>query len=108
MFFRNKLTKKHLIYFYVFFPFCIYIRKGGIKVGVVETAEWLHLYYGRPEKLCEKFTKYIPLPKERLYRFLISKGMYRPVMRGEQEIKELEKKEIWKELSMEYDKLKNG
>ncbi len=38
-------------------------------MGIVETAEWLHLYYGRPEKLCEKFTKYIPLPKERLYRF---------------------------------------
>ncbi|MGE7872789.1 DUF2268 domain-containing protein [Bacillus paramycoides] len=76
-------------------------------MGVIETAEWLHLYYGRPEKICEKFTKYIPLPKERLYRFLISKGMYRPVMRGEQEIKELEKKEIWKELSMEYEKLKS-
>ncbi|MEC3291170.1 cytoplasmic protein, partial [Bacillus cereus] len=27
-------------------------------MGIVETAEWLHLYYGRPEKLCEKFTKY--------------------------------------------------
>ncbi|MDA1571231.1 DUF2268 domain-containing putative Zn-dependent protease, partial [Bacillus cereus] len=76
-------------------------------MGVVETAEWLHLYYGRPEKLCEKFTKYIPLPKERLYRFLISKGMYRPVMRGEREIKELEKKEVWKELRAEYEKLKN-
>ena len=33
-------------------------------MGIVETAEWLHLYYGRPEKLCEKFTKYIPLPKK--------------------------------------------
>ena len=65
-------------------------------MGVVETAEWLHLYYGRPEKLCEKFTKYIPLPKERLYRFLISKGMYRPVMRGEREIKELEKRKFGK------------
>ncbi|MBJ6950080.1 hypothetical protein JG666_22710, partial [Vibrio cholerae] len=54
-----------------------------------------------------KFTKYIPLPKERLYRFLISKGMYRPVMRGEREIKELEKKEVWKELRAEYEKLKN-
>ncbi len=28
-------------------------------------------------------------------------------MRGEKEIKELEEKEIWKELSLEYDKLKN-
>ncbi|KFN01069.1 cytoplasmic protein [Bacillus clarus] len=76
-------------------------------MGVIETADWLHLYYGRPEKLCEKFTKYIPLPKDRLYRFLISKGMYRPVMRGEQEIKELEKKGIWKELRIEYEKLKD-
>ena len=31
-------------------------------MGIVETAEWLHLYYGRPEKLCENL-KYIPLPK---------------------------------------------
>ena len=36
------------------------------------------------------------------------KGMYRPIMRGEKEIKELEEKEIWKELSLEYDKLKIG
>lgn len=33
--------------------------------------------------------------------------MYRPVMRGEREIKELEKKEVWKELRAEYEKLKN-
>ena len=28
-------------------------------------------------------------------------------MRGEREIKELEKKEVWKELRAEYEKLKN-
>ena len=37
-------------------------------MGIVETAEWLHLYYGRPEKLCESLQN-ISLPKERLYRF---------------------------------------
>ncbi|PDZ71825.1 DUF2268 domain-containing protein [Bacillus pseudomycoides] len=76
-------------------------------MGVIQTADWLHLYYGRPEKLCEKFTKYIPLPKERLYRFLISKGMYRPVMEGQKEIERLEEKQIWKELSEEYEELKH-
>ncbi|WIY62358.1 DUF2268 domain-containing protein [Bacillus arachidis] len=76
-------------------------------MGIIQTADWLHLYYGRPEKLCEKFTKYIPLPKERLYRFLISKGMYRPVMEGKKEIEQLEEKQIWKELANEYEELKN-
>ncbi|KEK24828.1 DUF2268 domain-containing protein [Bacillus gaemokensis] len=75
-------------------------------MGIIQTADWLHLYYGRPEKLCEKFTKYIPLPKERLYRFLISKGMYRPVIEGEKEIRQLEEKQIWEELAAEYEELK--
>lgn len=75
-------------------------------MGIIQTADWLHLYYGRPEKLCEKFTKYIPLPKERLYQFLVSKGMYRPVREGEKEIGQLEEKQIWKELSKEYEELR--
>lgn len=76
-------------------------------MGIVEIVEWLYLYYGWLEKFCEKFMKYILLLKERLYCFLILKGMYCLIMCGEKEIKELEEKEIWKELSLEYDKLKN-
>ncbi|MDM5153825.1 DUF2268 domain-containing putative Zn-dependent protease [Bacillus sp. DX1.1] len=75
-------------------------------MGVIQTAEWLRRYYRQPEKLCEKFTKYIPLQKERVYRFLISKGMYRPVIEGEKEIQQLEKKRIWEELAREYEELK--
>ena len=76
-------------------------------MGIIQTAKWLSRYYGRPEQLCEKFTKYIPLPKEKLYRFLISKGMYRPVRDGETEVKQLEEKQVWTELAKEYEELKN-
>ncbi|WP_242142265.1 MULTISPECIES: DUF2268 domain-containing protein [unclassified Bacillus cereus group] len=75
-------------------------------MGIIQTADWMKLYYGCPEQLCEKFTKYIPLPKEQLYRFLISKGMYRPVRKGETEIRQLEEKQIWTKLSAEYEALK--
>ncbi len=52
-------------------------------MGIVETAEWLHLYYGRPEKLCRNLRSIFRCQKKGCIAFLISKGMYRPIMRGE-------------------------
>ncbi|MDC2863902.1 DUF2268 domain-containing protein [Bacillus sp. BP-3] len=74
-------------------------------MGVVQTAEWMRTYYQEPEKICEKFTKYIPLQKEALYRFLVSKGMFRPVVGGEEDIDILQKERVWERLAVEYKKL---
>lgn len=75
------------------------------EVGVIQTAVWMRKYYQEPEKICEKFTKYIPLQKEALYRFLVSKGMFRPVVGGEEEIDVLQKERVWERLAIEYKKL---
>ncbi|CAG9612874.1 hypothetical protein BACCIP111899_02052 [Bacillus rhizoplanae] len=74
-------------------------------MGVIKTAEWMREYYWQPAKICEKFTKYIPLQKESLYRFLVSKGMFRPVVDGEEEIDILQKERVWEQLAVEYKEL---
>ncbi|HDX9579860.1 TPA: DUF2268 domain-containing protein [Bacillus pseudomycoides] len=74
-------------------------------MGVIKTAELMRTHYQEPEILCEKFTKYIPLQKETLYRFLVSKGMFRPVAGGEKEIDRLQKERVWEQLAVEYKKL---
>lgn len=79
-------------------------RRVG-EMGVIQTAEWMRTHYQEPEKICEKFTKYIPLQKETLYRFLVSKGMFRPVEGGEKEIDILQKERVWEQLAVEYRKL---
>lgn len=81
-------------------------REGGRGMGVIQTAEWMRMHYQQPEKICERFTKYIPLRKEVLYRFLISKGMFRPVEDGEKEIDILQKNQVWEKLEVEYKALK--
>ncbi|MEI4831452.1 DUF2268 domain-containing protein [Bacillus sp. FJAT-53711] len=75
-------------------------------MGVVKTVEWMRTYYQEPEKICEKFTKYFPLQQEALYRFLVSKGMFRPVIDGEKEIDILQKKRVWEKLALEYKELR--
>ena len=73
----------------------------------MQTAEWMRAYYNEPEKICEKFIKYIPLRKEVLYRFLVSKGMFRSIQDGEKEIDILQTNGVWEQLEMEYKELKN-
>lgn len=80
-------------------------QKESGRDGVIQTAEWMRTYYQEPEKICEKLTKYIPLQKETLYRFLVSKGMFRPVVGGEQEIDILQRERVWEQLAVEYKKL---
>ncbi|CAM4090684.1 hypothetical protein BAMA_17345 [Bacillus manliponensis] len=75
-------------------------------MGVMQTAEWMRAHYREPEKICERFTTYIPFRKEMIYRFLVSKGMFRPIKDGEREIDELQKKKIWDQLAIEYEELK--
>lgn len=84
----------------------MYETKGEREMGVFRTAELMREYYWRPEKICEKITKYIPLQKEPLYRFLVSKGMFRPVVDGEKEIDILQKERVWEQLAVEYKELR--
>lgn len=88
--FRKVLRKDTLFIFYhLYVPFFLHIHKKRRDEGwgLLKRQNGYICIMDVREKLCEKFTKYIPLPKERLYRFLISKGMYRPVMRGSRKLK---------------------
>jgi uncharacterized protein YjaZ len=75
-------------------------------MGIIDTYSWLKEHYKEPEKICVNFQQYIPLSPSDIYRFLISRGMYRPLSNGEIELEVLYKKKIWEELKREYRELR--
>ncbi|MFD3447330.1 DUF2268 domain-containing protein [Microbacteriaceae bacterium 4G12] len=75
-------------------------------MGIMETDEWLLMHYDNPVKLCQQFVDYIPLSPSQIYTFLVSRGMYRPVRNGIDEVKKLQEKRIWEQLRLEYKGLR--
>ncbi len=79
----------------------------GDSMGIVDTYTWLKEHYKDPEEICRNFKKHISLSPAATYDYLLSRGMYRPVRNGIEEVKKLHQQNIWKELKREYSELRS-
>lgn len=76
-------------------------------MGVVATDLWLLAHYEEPEEICKKLKEYIPLPPRYIYRYLVSRGMYRPVRGGKEDVEKLQQQNVWGEIEKELEQLRH-
>lgn len=76
-------------------------------MGVVATDVWLLEHYDEPEEICKKLKDYLSLPPRYMYRYLVSRGMYRPVRGGKDDIEKLQQQNVWGEIEKELQQLRH-
>jgi uncharacterized protein YjaZ len=83
-------------------------KREDYNLTVYQTDKWLEKSYQNPENIYQKLTKYFPTGNTKeVSSLLISHGMYyRPEQDGESLLKSLQKKNIWKIIGSEEQKLK--
>ncbi|GGE72219.1 DUF2268 domain-containing protein [Priestia taiwanensis] len=72
-------------------------------MGIIRTDALLLKYYDKPLEVCKKLLRYVPFSDEKeMYTYLRMQGMYEPVDRGKESVKELQHKRLWLQLQDEF------
>ncbi|WP_017755327.1 DUF2268 domain-containing protein [Calidifontibacillus oryziterrae] len=73
---------------------------------VIRTDQWLIELYSNPIKICERIITYFDSGSAtELYQYLIQHGMYRSYHNGIEQVKKLQKNEVWRIVRDEKERL---
>lgn len=80
------------------------LKEGSVKLGVIQTNQWLKDSYSNPIELCKKLLSYFPkgTSAREIYEYLRSHGMFRPIEERKKSPLDSLPKDVWAVTKREY------
>jgi uncharacterized protein YjaZ len=83
-------------------------KKGGVKMGVIQTDEWLKAAFDRPLEICKKLVPYFKGQNEReIYQELMKFGLYQPSRSSHFHLNFMLEQELWKKIEQIFQRYRN-
>jgi len=79
--------------------------KGGILYGVIRTDKWIEEHFHSPIKICQQLkSKFNDDNPEKIYKYLLDFGMYKPNRKTYATFKKMKKVNIWEKVERLFEK----